>query len=269
MYLKSDTSFSTNILAQYTNYDDYNDHLFDTVNNRLGTGGTNLVDLSSLHTIFSSNNMSDRTVSRWALWDASISYWDSSNIVHYLENVIVNSYTQVANPACFNEGTKILCLNKELEEQYLPVETLRVGDIVKTYKHGYRRISSIGKKLLFNNPSVFSECMYKMEKTDSNGLLEDLVVTGWHSVLVDDLGDSMEENTSRFGKVKMVDDKYMLLSSVSKDFKKIETNEPFTYYHFVLESDDESQQFGIYANNVLTETQCKKDFEQKEFELIC
>lgn len=40
---------------------------------------------------------------------------------------------------------------------------------------------------MINNPEDFKGCMYKLEKTEENGLLEDLIVTGWHEVLVDDL----------------------------------------------------------------------------------
>ena len=36
--------------------------------------------------------------------------------------------------------------------------------------------------------------MYKMEKTETNGLIEDLIVTGGHSILVDDLGEQKELN---------------------------------------------------------------------------
>lgn len=262
MYLKSDTTFSTNILSQYSNNDYGNDHIF--LNGLISGAGIDIIDLPTFHGIYAN-------AAKWQLYDGGISYQDATTEawIDLAASTVSYTFTSIANPACFNEGTKILCLNKELEEQYVPVETLKVGDLVKTYKHGYRRIAVIGKKLLFNNPSVFSECMYRMEKTDSNGLLEDLVVTGWHSVLVDDLGTSKEENTARLGKEKMVDDKYMLLSSVSNDFKKVETNEPFTYYHFVLESDgDDTKQYGIYANNVLTETQCRKDFDQKDFTLV-
>ena len=70
----------------------------------------------------------------------------------------------ISDPTCFNEGTKILCLNKKFEEEYIPIENLRKGDLVKSYKHGYRKIELIGKNPMINNPEKFNECMYKMEK---------------------------------------------------------------------------------------------------------
>jgi hypothetical protein len=167
---------------------------------------------------------------------------------------------------CFNEGTKILCLNKQLEEEYVAIENLRKGDFVKSYKHGYRRIDLIGKNVMMNNPELFVSCMYKMKKTDENGLLEDLIVTGAHSILVDDLGSFKEENEKLFnGKTYKIDDKYLLMAAVSSDFEKIEGTDKYTYYHFILENNgNNDERFGVWANGVLSETP-SKDFyiEQK------
>ena len=180
------------------------------------------------------------------------------------------SYTiRSADPSCYNEGTKILCLNKQLAEEYIAIELLRKGDLVKSYKHGYRRVDLIGKDSMINNPERFNQSMYKMEKTAENGLLEDLIVTGGHVLLVDDLGDHKEKNYAIFGATPMIDDKYLLLAAVSNDFKKIENNNLYTYYHFTLEnngSDDE--RFGVWANGILTETVSKNQFSNHKYTLL-
>jgi hypothetical protein len=45
---------------------------------------------------------------------------------------------------------------------------------------------------------------------------------------------------------------------VSDHFIPLTDNKKYTYYHLTLESDgDDNQQFGIWANGVLTETTCK------------
>ena len=174
-------------------------------------------------------------------------------------------YNSGDNPLCFNEGTLILCLNSRLEEEYIPIENLRKGDLVKSYKHGYRKIDLIRKNHFMNNPDNFSKCMYKMEKTETNGLIDDLIVTGWHSILVDDLKECKEANDKVFGgKTQLIDDKYLLLACVSKDFSKIENTELYTYYHFVLENNnDNEERFGVWANGVLTETPPKNHFIEK------
>ena len=177
--------------------------------------------------------------------------------------------TSIPDPSCFNEGTKILCLNTNFQEEYIPIENLRKGDLVKSYKHGYRKIELIGKNPMINNPEKFNACMYKMEKTEDNGLLEDLIVTGGHSILVDNLGEYKEENDKIFGGIQMIDDKYLLLSAVSKDFKKLEHTHLYTYYHFILENNgNDTERFGVWANGVLTETTCKQDFMNHTYTVL-
>jgi hypothetical protein len=175
----------------------------------------------------------------------------------------------IADPSCFNEGTKILTLNKILEEEYLLIENLRKGDLVKSYKHGYRKIDLIGKNPMINNPEKYNECMYKMEKTDDNGLLDDLIVTGGHAILVDDLGSFKKENDELFGTTPMIDNKYLLLSAVSKDFVKLENTNLYTYYHFTLENNgNDDERFGVWANGILTETSSKNHFINHKYTLL-
>ena len=175
--------------------------------------------------------------------------------------------TSTDNPACFNEGTQILCLNKELKDEYVRIENLRKGDLVKCYKNGYRRIDLIGKGAMINNPNVWHSCMYKMEKTNESGLMEDLIVTGGHSILVDDV---CELNDGLFGgKTPMIDDKYLLLASISTSFKKLENNNTYTYYHLIIENEgDMEKRYGIWANGILTETPSKQYFISKNLCLL-
>jgi hypothetical protein len=169
---------------------------------------------------------------------------------------------------CFNHGSKILVLNKNFTDEYINIELLRKGDLVKTFKHGYRKIDLIGKNVMINNPHNFNQCMYKMAKTPSNGLIDDLIVTGYHSILVDDLGEHKELNDQRLGS-QIIDGKHLLLASVSKDFIKINDEKPYTYYHFIVENNgDNNERFGVWANGVLTETPSKNTFLGKNFILL-
>jgi alpha-tubulin suppressor-like RCC1 family protein len=161
---------------------------------------------------------------------------------------------------CFNEDTKILCLNGNLEEEYIPIQNLKKGDLVKTYLHGYRKIEIIGKNTLKNNLDNYNECMYKMKKTDDNGLIEDLILTGGHSILVDDLGEYKRDDIDEVLYLK-VDDKYLLLCSISSDFSMIEDNNMYTYYNFVLENNgNDDERFGVWASGILVESTSKNEF---------
>jgi len=180
------------------------------------------------------------------------------------ESVYNNDYNIIFNstPICFNKGTEILCFNEEKgEEEYVLVENLKEGDLVKSYKHGYRKIDVVVSNNMRNNTGNWRECMYKMIKTDTNGLTKDLIVTGGHSILVDDLGNGPLKNlnNTRLGRNgSPIDGKHLLLSSVSKDFIKLENNDLYTWYHFTLECGGENdRRYGVWANGILSETPSK------------
>jgi hypothetical protein len=171
--------------------------------------------------------------------------------------------------ACFSEDTNILCLNSYLNEEYIPVKNLKKGDLVKTYLHGYRKINIMCKGLLRNNINEFRSCMYKMKKTDENGLIDDLVVTGGHSIMVDELTKEEYDETFNIWKICQVDHKYLLMAGVSDKFEQIQGTEIFKYYHFSLENDGNPEKYyGVYANGVLVETPSENDiktFKNVEF----
>ena len=158
---------------------------------------------------------------------------------------------------CFNKGTKILCFNKETrEEEYKAIETLRKGDLVKSYKHGYRKIDCIGKGTFTNGNSHPNFNMYKMKQTEA----EDLLVTGGHGILM----DSMPWESDC-----MIDDKYVMPVSVYNKFVKIEDTKEYTYYHFTLENNgDNNRRYGVYANGILTETPSKNQFLSDKYDTI-
>lgn len=166
--------------------------------------------------------------------------------------------------ACFNEGTLILCLSKDLQEVWVPIEKLSKDYLVKTYKHGYRRIEAIGKGISNNAEGDWENSMYIMHKVD--GMQDDLIVTGGHSILVDEIPEeSYEDNLQKFhGEVQHIDGKKLLLASSSKLFKPLKDDKEYTYYHLILENDgDDEVRFGIWANGILTETPSQKFFYEK------
>ena len=163
---------------------------------------------------------------------------------------------------CFNEGTLILTGNTHFEEKWVPIEELKVGMLVKTYMHGYRAIKQIGKGSFKNNVKNRLQCMYRLPKDAT--MVKDLIVTGGHSILVDSITDPDEYNNSLKlwnNNIKKIDNKMLLLSSVSKKFIKVTNNKEYTYYHLVIENDgDITKRYGIWADGVLTETPSEKYF---------
>jgi hypothetical protein len=166
----------------------------------------------------------------------------------------------LAPPICFNSGTVILCYGP-MEDTWKPVESLKKGDLVKTYLHGYRRIDTIISSEIENNANSLFECMYRLPKTKD--MMEDLIVTGGHSIMEDELPEKVLEmyemnNWFDGGKDSMIDGKYMVLACLSDKFEKVMTEEKFQIYHFALENDGEdTKRYLVWANHVLTETPSK------------
>lgn len=271
--INGSTNFDNSILGNNSYYDA--DYLF--INNDFTYGGTNINYMN-----YYSNPSSPNYNSSYAFFNLYFDNFDNTNnVVPFLADGsdlpvplnLISTFTiqQISDPSCFNEGTKILCLNKNLEEEYIPVENLRKGDLVKSYKHGYRKIDLIGKNPMINNPQKWYKCMYKMEKTYDNGLIEDLIVTGGHAILVNNLDKRYKKINDKcfFGKTPMIDDKYLLLSSVSNNFVKLNNTNLYTYYHFILENNgNDNERFGVWANGILTETPSKKQFTNHKYTLL-
>ena len=264
------TDFNNNI---YVN-NGYNGEDSIFINNNFSSGGTNINYMNYFSNPESPGYNASYAFFNLKYLDGGFFTFNNIDVLNGDGAVLDTGYSffliqSISDPSCFNEGTKILCLNKNLEEEYIPVENLRKGDFVKSYKHGYRKIDLIGKNPMINNPEKFIECMYKMEKTDDNGLIEDLILTGGHSILVDDLGICKEKNDKIFGSSLMIDDKYLLLSAVSNDFTKLENTNLYTYYHFTLENNgNDDERFGVWANGLLTETPSKKQFTNHKYSLL-
>jgi hypothetical protein len=177
------------------------------------------------------------------------------------------TFSESKTPGCFVEGTKLL-VHVHDKDLYVNIEDLRTGDLVNTYLHGKKAIKFIGKGQLKNDKNQWNNCIRRLPK--SGDMTDDLLVTGAHSILVDELSEKESEGmVAIYGTAdRKIDDKTLVLSWVSDKFEAIDDEEYYTYYHLVLENDDTDKRFGIWANGVLTESQCEKHFLAKPYELL-
>ena len=169
------------------------------------------------------------------------------------------SISRNLNVSCFMGGTKILCQIDDLDK-YIPVESITNDMLVKTYKHGYKKVIRTGYRGISCNYSKDIHNLYKLPKSDD--VFEDLYITGGHSSLVDDLDEFQKEETLKiWNKLEKIDDKFLLLTVLNKAFTKHEITEPVNVYHIVLENDDINGAYGIYSNGLLTETMSQHFFD--------
>jgi hypothetical protein len=165
-----------------------------------------------------------------------------------------------AGALCFKEDTKILCKINNTE-QYIPIQALRNGDLVKTSLNGFKSIYMIGWKEINH---IISEKrtpnqLYLCSKANFPEATEDLIVTGAHSILVGALTDIQREEIAEvLGKLYITGDKYRLPACVDERTTIYEKEGLCNIYHFALENDNYYMNYGIYANGILVETSSQR-----------
>jgi hypothetical protein len=164
------------------------------------------------------------------------------------------------NVVCFKEGAQILT-----NDGYRPVEELRKGTLIETVAHGCLPIYMIGKRDIVHEASNkrIRDQLYKCTHDEVFG---ELVVTGCHSILVEDFfSDEQREKTMQYnrGRVFITDNHYRLPAFLDDRASVYEPAGTYTIYHLALENDDYYMNYGIYANGLLVETCSKRFLKEK------
>jgi photosystem II stability/assembly factor-like uncharacterized protein len=169
-------------------------------------------------------------------------------------NTNVGAYYNSTGTLCYEKNVKILCLNGS--KQFIKICDLKKDMMVKTYKHGYKKITHIkGFKYTCNNTNDDLQCLYKMKN-------KDIILTGGHSLLVDTLTDEQQNNKHNFK--EMIEDKHLLLTCLNENFEKLTETKEYELFHLVLENEDEYHHYGIYIDDyILSETCSRNAFEQR------
>jgi len=158
--------------------------------------------------------------------------------------------------ACFLEGSKILT-----SEGYISIENLKRGDLIKTFNGDFIPIVMLGKKEIYHSASEerIEDQLYKCCQDKYPEIFEDLVITGRHSVLVEEfIDENQKERTRKVNNgILTIENKYRLPSCADKRAVVYETPGTYTIYHFALENEDDYLLHGIYANGLLVETTSK------------
>ena len=285
--------FLSDILSEILN--NFNQTQLDSIKNKLifFVSNNNVEILNYIYYSFTTNNnifIGDENLKTIGYSSNYSFYWYPPMPLWIPESV--TTFGPFGPDICFNKGTKILCLNENNIEEYINIENLDINNnLVKTYKHGYRKIHKIGHCLFKNNKysnninnlnniknihkikpildniniNNLRKSMFKMPKNDD--MIDDLIVTGGHSILVDSEKYNEINKINKINNVEKIDDKYLILACQSSSFKKIEDNKFYEIYHLALKSDVDDSisdsisdiRYGIWANGVLTESTYKKN----------
>jgi hypothetical protein len=164
-------------------------------------------------------------------------------------------YGPVLSYPCFLEGTKILRMNAETDtEEYVPVETLRRGDLIKTAHSGYKAVQLIGHKTIQNSPdSDIKNRLFLFKKSDP--MTEDVCVTGEHCTLHKSLDSEKFALVRNYmGDVYITEDYYRVPAHLDERSIPYETEGEATIWHFALEHENEYWNYGVFANGLLVES---------------
>ena len=146
---------------------------------------------------------------------------------------------------------------------YKAIEDLRKGDLVKTLMQGYQPIHMIGKREIVHIASSdrIKDQLYKCSQNEFPQAIEDLMITGCHSILVDNfIDDAQRQKTIEInGEIYVTDDKYRLPACADYRTTIYEMPGKYTIYHLALENDNYYTNYGIYANGILVES-CSKRY---------
>ena len=152
---------------------------------------------------------------------------------------------------CYEKNTLVLVVENE-DEVYKKVSDLKVGDSVKTYKNGNKKVKFIRS---FNykplNKDSDMHYLYKLKGYD-------VIVTGGHSLLVNKLSKQEKLNNNKYDFDETIEDKKLLLACSSDKFEKIEDDLEYELWHFALESDDIHKHYGVYINDGILSESCSQ-----------
>jgi hypothetical protein len=120
----------------------------------------------------------------------------------------------------------------------------------------------IGTTKLYNSGNTLrgTNKLYVCSSDKYPELTEDLIITGCHSILVDNISEKEKEGTLElFGHILITDNKYRLMAYLDERATPYLEEGLFNIWHIALDNDDYYMNYGIYANGLLVET-CSKRY---------
>ena len=144
----------------------------------------------------------------------------------------------------------------------MKIEELKKGDLVKTLQNGYKKVEMIGWRETHHVrvEDRIKDQLYKCTKENYPEILEDLIMTGCHSILVDGFKNEEREKTIEVnGDAYVTEGKYRLPACADDRAVVYEKKGDYKVYHVALENEEYTYNYGIFANGLLVES-CSKRY---------
>lgn len=253
------------------------------------------------------NNLNEVVSNTFTLTNTAIIFtnviipYGGNNIIYLYDATLLSIITQFnINTAgiCFKEGTKIKCLLDKKTEKYISIENIKPSYYAIVNINGkdyYKKIVMLVKSKLINSCEKTINKLYKLPKNADANLIEDLYITGSHSLLHNNLTEIQHEkmeklayyynkydikvineyklNSIAIKKIKnetklnndfqlVLHNKYKLIAYFDERFEEVNDNAIFNIYHIVLEHKSKYESFAIYANGILAESTSMASIER-------
>jgi hypothetical protein len=205
--------------------------------------------------------------------DTTLLILGMNSLYVYYDTTKLNRFGMVVNATCFLEGTKILTMDiRKNKTRYIPIEKLKPGMLVKTLSSGFIPIKHIGYSTLYNPglSTYVKDQLFIYKKTVYPELIEDLVLTGTHSILVKTITDTDRKNIiDTLGGICVTENRYRLPAFNDSNAVRYERQGEFRIWNLALENKSYHGNYGIYANGLLVETtSCRYITELSGMKLI-
>lgn len=94
----------------------------------------------------------------------------------------------------------------------------------------------------------------------------DVIVTGRHGILVDEITEEEKNNVKNCGtELRYIEDKIVLPACASDKFERIVSDKEYELWHFALENDDVNAVFGVYINDGILSESCSEAVITNQF----
>jgi hypothetical protein len=116
--------------------------------------------------------------------------------------------------------------------------------------HSYIPVELIGHSIV--NNTINSPVLYKCKKENYPELSEDLIITEFHAILVDQLTQIQREKTiKKLGNIYKTQNKFRLIASIDERAEPWTKSGKHIIWHIALKNENIYNNYGIYTNGGL------------------